>query len=64
MPPIPMRSRSSSRLETCLGPMRPLRANPADGKLLKKFDDLTDEQLENMLVAAATCFETRRHEAM
>jgi hypothetical protein len=58
MPPIPMRSRSSSRLETCLGPMLPLRVNPADGKLLKKFDELTDKQLETKLAAAATCFET------
>ena len=35
--------------------------NPADGKLLKKFDELTDRQLETKLAAAATCFETWRH---
>ena len=35
--------------------------NPADGKLLKKFDELTDKQLETKLAAAATCFETWRH---
>jgi succinate-semialdehyde dehydrogenase/glutarate-semialdehyde dehydrogenase len=38
--------------------MLPLRVNPADGKLLKKFDELTDKQLETKLAAAATCFET------
>ena len=37
--------------------------NPADGKLLKKFDELTDKQLETKLVAAATCFETWRHKS-
>ena len=32
--------------------------NPATGKLLKKFDELTDKQLEEKLATAATCFET------
>jgi succinate-semialdehyde dehydrogenase/glutarate-semialdehyde dehydrogenase len=32
--------------------------NPSDGKLFKKFDELTDAQLEAKLVAAETCFET------
>jgi len=35
--------------------------NPADGKTLKKFDELTDKQLESKLVAAQACFETWRH---
>ena len=35
--------------------------NPATGKLLKKFEDLTDKQLEEKLATAATCFETWRH---
>ena len=37
--------------------------SPADGKLLKKFDELTDKQLETKLAAAATCFETWRHKS-
>ena len=32
--------------------------NPATGKLLKKFDELTDKQLEEKLATAAKCFET------
>jgi len=35
--------------------------NPATGKLLKKFEELTDKQLETKIAAAATCFETWRH---
>jgi len=35
--------------------------NPADGKLLMKFDDLTDEQLATKLTAAQACFQTWRH---
>jgi len=35
--------------------------NPATGKLLKKFEELTDKQLETKFAAAATCFETWRH---
>jgi succinate-semialdehyde dehydrogenase/glutarate-semialdehyde dehydrogenase len=35
--------------------------NPADGKLLKKFADLTDAQLETKLAAAASCYESWRH---
>jgi len=30
--------------------------NPATGKLLKKFDELTDKELETKIVTAATCF--------
>jgi len=32
--------------------------NPATGKLLKKFDELTDKQLEDKLAAAEKCFKT------
>jgi succinate-semialdehyde dehydrogenase/glutarate-semialdehyde dehydrogenase len=35
--------------------------NPYDGKILKTFEELTDEQLETALETAATCFETWRH---
>jgi succinate-semialdehyde dehydrogenase / glutarate-semialdehyde dehydrogenase len=35
--------------------------NPATGKLLKKFDELTDKELETRIATAATCFETWRH---
>jgi succinate-semialdehyde dehydrogenase/glutarate-semialdehyde dehydrogenase len=35
--------------------------NPADGKLLKKFEELTDKELATKLATAATCFETWRH---
>src|SRR5580658_7823156 len=35
--------------------------NPATGKLLKKFEELTDKELETKIVTAATCFETWRH---
>ncbi|HEV2693937.1 MAG TPA: aldehyde dehydrogenase family protein, partial [Verrucomicrobiae bacterium] len=35
--------------------------NPANGKVLKKFKELTNKQLETALKAAATCFETWRH---
>jgi succinate-semialdehyde dehydrogenase/glutarate-semialdehyde dehydrogenase len=35
--------------------------NPADGKLLKEFEELTDKQLETKLAAADTCFNTWRH---
>jgi len=31
--------------------------NPADGKLFKKFEELTDKQLEDKIVAAEACFE-------
>jgi len=34
--------------------------NPYNGKLLKKFKELTDKQLETALKTAATCFETWR----
>jgi len=32
--------------------------NPYDGKILKTFEELTDQQLETALKTAATCFET------
>jgi succinate-semialdehyde dehydrogenase / glutarate-semialdehyde dehydrogenase len=35
--------------------------NPADGKLLKTFDELTDDQLETKLATAASCYEKWRH---
>jgi succinate-semialdehyde dehydrogenase / glutarate-semialdehyde dehydrogenase len=34
--------------------------NPADGKVLKTFKELTDKELEGRLAAAATCFESWR----
>jgi len=34
--------------------------NPYDGKVLKTFEELTDEQLERALATAATCFEKWR----
>ncbi|HEY0146109.1 MAG TPA: aldehyde dehydrogenase family protein, partial [Methylovirgula sp.] len=37
--------------------------NPATGKLLKKFEELTDQQLENKIAAAETCFEIWRHKS-
>ncbi len=35
--------------------------NPATGKLIKKFDELTDKQLEEKLATASTCFEAWKH---
>ncbi|HEY0282287.1 MAG TPA: NAD-dependent succinate-semialdehyde dehydrogenase [Rhizomicrobium sp.] len=35
--------------------------NPATGKLLKKFEELTDKELETKLAAAAACYEIWRH---
>ena len=32
--------------------------NPATGKLLQNFDELTDKQLEEKLAAAESCFKT------
>src|SRR5271168_4548991 len=37
--------------------------NPATGKLLKKFEELTDKELETKIAAAAACFETWRHKS-
>lgn len=37
--------------------------NPASGKLLRTFDEITDEQLEEKLVAAAGCFAIWRHKS-
>jgi succinate-semialdehyde dehydrogenase/glutarate-semialdehyde dehydrogenase len=35
--------------------------NPATGKVVKKFESLTDKELETKIAAAAKCFETWRH---
>jgi succinate-semialdehyde dehydrogenase/glutarate-semialdehyde dehydrogenase len=35
--------------------------NPATGKILKKFESLTDAELEMKIATAAKCFETWRH---
>lgn len=35
--------------------------NPASGKLLQTFDEISDAELETKLAAAAACFETWRH---
>ena len=35
--------------------------NPYDGKILKTFDELSDNQLDMAIETAATCFETWRH---
>ena len=35
--------------------------NPYDGKILKTFEELTDQQLETALENAAACFENWRH---
>ena len=35
--------------------------NPYDGKILRTYEELTDEQLEAAVHAAAQCFETWRH---
>jgi len=35
--------------------------NPYDGKLLKTFEPLSDQQLETALQTASTCFQTWRH---
>ena len=37
--------------------------NPATGKLLKSFDELTDGELETKLATAAKCFETWKHKS-
>jgi succinate-semialdehyde dehydrogenase/glutarate-semialdehyde dehydrogenase len=37
--------------------------NPATGKLLKSFDELTDGELEKKLATAAKCFETWKHKS-
>ncbi len=35
--------------------------NPFDNKFVKSFDELTDKQLEQKMVAATSCFETWKH---
>lgn len=37
--------------------------NPYDGKILKRFEELSDKQLETAIETAATCFETWRHKS-
>ena len=37
--------------------------NPATGKLLKKFEEITDKELETKLAAAANCYKTWRHKS-
>ncbi len=37
--------------------------NPYDGKTLKTFDDISDQQLETALETAAACFESWRHKS-
>ena len=37
--------------------------NPATGKLLKSFDELTDGELETKLATAAKCFEAWKHKS-
>jgi succinate-semialdehyde dehydrogenase / glutarate-semialdehyde dehydrogenase len=37
--------------------------NPATGKVLKKFESLTDAELEKKIATAAKCFETWRHKS-
>ncbi len=37
--------------------------NPATGKVLKKFESLTDKELETKIAAAAKCYETWRHKS-
>jgi succinate-semialdehyde dehydrogenase/glutarate-semialdehyde dehydrogenase len=37
--------------------------NPFDGKTLKTFADITDDQLERKLAVAQACYETWRHKS-
>ena len=37
--------------------------NPATGKLLKKFEEVTDKELEAKIAAAVACYETWRHKS-
>jgi succinate-semialdehyde dehydrogenase / glutarate-semialdehyde dehydrogenase len=37
--------------------------NPFNGKLLKKFDELTDAEFETKIAAATKCYETWRHKS-
>jgi succinate-semialdehyde dehydrogenase / glutarate-semialdehyde dehydrogenase len=37
--------------------------NPADGKVLRKFEELTDKELETRLATAEACFNTWRHKS-
>jgi succinate-semialdehyde dehydrogenase/glutarate-semialdehyde dehydrogenase len=37
--------------------------NPATGKLIRSFDELTDKQLESKLATAATCFKTWKNKS-
>jgi succinate-semialdehyde dehydrogenase / glutarate-semialdehyde dehydrogenase len=44
-------------------PMAYQSVNPFNGKLLKKFDELTDAQFETKIAAATKCYETWRHKS-
>jgi succinate-semialdehyde dehydrogenase/glutarate-semialdehyde dehydrogenase len=48
-------------LQSVIPAMEYESVNPFDGKTLKTFVEITDEQLENKLAAAQTCYETWRH---
>jgi len=48
-------------LELIIAAMSYQSVNPSNGKVLKKFKELSDAQLEIAIKTAATCFETWRH---
>jgi succinate-semialdehyde dehydrogenase / glutarate-semialdehyde dehydrogenase len=48
-------------LQSVMPAMEYESVNPFDGKTLKTFAEITDEQLENKIAAAQTCYETWRH---
>src|SRR5580700_2807900 len=48
-------------LQTLQPKMEYESVNPADGKTIKTFVELTDEQLEKKITAAQACYETWRH---
>jgi succinate-semialdehyde dehydrogenase/glutarate-semialdehyde dehydrogenase len=52
-----VRSENGQRIKT----MSYQSVNPYDGKILKTFEELTDQQLDTAIETAATCFETWRH---
>ena len=45
-------------LELIIAAMSYQSVNPSNGKVLKKFKELSDAQLEIAIKTAATCFET------
>ena len=48
-------------MELIIAAMSYQSVNPSNGKVLKKFKELSDAQLEIAIKTAATCFETWRH---